>query len=468
LNLINSIKEELNYLPTSDQDKLIYALYRFTISKKVNPILIVNGYAGTGKTSLISSYVKTLNSINVNTVLLAPTGRAAKVFNSFAHKKAFTIHKQIYQRSVGNDGGIKWNRTRNKKKNTTFIIDEASMISGNHSSNNSGFSANTLLEDLIDYVFEQSGNRLIFIGDLAQLPPVGEKDSQALDPVYISNLADSPTARITLKEVVRQELESGILHNATLIRYLIDNDQPAFPKLVSSDHTDVEFITGYELQDILEETYDQYGIDQMVFITWSNKRANGFNQQIRSRVLWMEEELNAGDRLMVVKNNYFWLENDFIANGDVLEVHKVIRETERYGFKFADLLVHIADSDDVNEFEVKVLLDVLTEEGPSLSSQKQQLLFSKVEEDHADINNRKKRYRKIMENPWFNALQIKYAYAVTSHKSQGGQWPVVFLEAPYLREPEPGIEDLRWLYTGFTRASKKLYLVNFPEQYLFD
>ena len=466
--MINNIKEELKYIPTPDQESLIYGLYRFTISKKANPILIVNGYAGTGKTSLISSYVKTLKSLNINTVLLAPTGRAAKVFNSFAHKKAFTIHKQIYQRSVGPNGGIKWNRTRNNKKDTTFIIDEASMISGNHSINNSGFSSNTLLEDLLDYVFEQKGNRLILVGDLAQLPPVGEKNSPALDPDYISTLADSPIARITLKEVVRQELNSGILQNATLIRHLIDSEQPAFPKLVSSDYSDVEFITGYELQDLLEETYDQFGIDEMIFITWSNKRANGFNQQIRSRVLWMEEELNAGDRLMVVKNNYYWLENDFIANGDVLEVHKVIRETERYGFKFADLLVHIADNDAITEIEVKVLLDVLREEGPSLSSHKQQLLFSNIEEDYADINNRKKRYRKIMENPWFNALQIKYAYAVTSHKSQGGQWPVVFLEAPYLREPEPGIEDLRWLYTGFTRASKKLYLVNFPEQYLCE
>ena len=466
--MINNIKDGLNYSPTSDQEKLIYGLYRFTVSNKANPILIVNGYAGTGKTSLISSYVKTLKSLNVNSVLLAPTGRAAKVFNSFANKKAFTIHKQIYQRSVGRNGGITWNRTKNKKKNTTFIIDEASMISGNISINKSGFSSNTLLEDLLDYVFEQKGNRLILVGDLAQLPPVGEKYSRALDPEYVATLAESPIARITLKEVVRQELNSGILHNATLIRYLIDNDQPAFPKLVSSNYTDVEFITGYELQDILEETYDQYGIDEMIFITWSNKRANGFNQQIRSRVLWMEEELNAGDRLMVVKNNYFWLENDFIANGDVLVVNKVIRETERYGFKFADLLVNIADNDSMPEFEVKVLLNVLTEEGPSLGSDKQQLLFSKVEEDYADITNRAKRYRKIMESPWFNALQIKYAYAVTSHKSQGGQWPVVFLEAPYLREPEPGIEDLRWLYTGFTRASKKLYLVNFPEQYLND
>ena len=466
--MINNIKEELNYVPTSDQEKLIYGLYRFTISDKTNPILIVNGYAGTGKTSLISSYVKTLKSLNINTVLLAPTGRAAKVFNSFAHKKAFTIHKQIYQRSVGTDGRIKWNRTRNKKKNTTFIIDEASMISGNQSINNSGFSSNTLLEDLIDYVFENKGNKLILVGDLAQLPPVGEKNSLALDPEYVSTLADSPIARISLEEVVRQELNSGILHNATIIRYLVDTDQPSFPKLISSDYSDLEFITGYELQDILEETYDQFGIDKMVFITWSNKRANGFNQQIRSRVLWMEEELNAGDRLMVVKNNYFWLEDDFIANGDVLEVNKVIRETERYGFKFADLLVSITDSDVVTEIEVKVLLDVLTEEGPSLSSEKQKLLFSKIEEDYADIGNRKTRYRKIMENPWYNALQIKYAYAVTSHKSQGGQWPVVFLEAPYLREPEPGIEDLRWLYTGFTRASKKLYLVNFPENYISD
>jgi exodeoxyribonuclease-5 len=468
LNLINNIKEELNYLPTTDQENLIYGLHRFTISQKVNPILIVNGYAGTGKTSLISSYVKTLKSLNLNTVLLAPTGRAAKVFYSFANKKAFTIHKQIYQRSEGADGRINWNRTRNKNKNTTYIIDEASMIPGQQSLNNSGFSSNTLLEDLLEYVFEQKGNRLILIGDMAQLPPVGEKNSPALDPEYVSTLVDSPIARITLKEVVRQELNSGILHNATLIRYLIDSVQPAFPKLVSNDYADVEFITGYELQDLLEETYDQFGIEEMVFITWSNKRANGFNQQIRSRVLWMEEELNAGDRLMVVKNNYFWLENDFIANGDVLEVHKVIRETERYGFKFADLLVHIADNDNVTEFEIKVLLDVLSEEGPALSSFKQQDLFSKIEEDHADISNRKKRYRKIMESPWFNAIQIKYAYAVTSHKSQGGQWPVVFLEAPYLREPEPGIEDLRWLYTGFTRASKKLYLVNFPEQYLYD
>jgi exodeoxyribonuclease-5 len=468
LNLRENIQQELKYLPTSDQKKLIYGLYRFTISDKPNPILIVNGYAGTGKTSLISAYVQSLKSISFNSVLLAPTGRAAKVFKSFAHKNAYTIHKQIYQQSVLKSGKVSWNRTRNKNKNTVFIVDEASMIGGTQSINSSGFGYNTLLEDLLEYVFEQKGNRLILVGDLAQLPPVGETESLALNPKFISSTVDSVVALIPLKEVVRQELNSGILYNATLIRYLIESKQSTFPKFEPDNFSDISFITGYDLQDKLEETYDHNGIEQMVFITWSNKRANGFNQQIRSRVLWMEEELNAGDRLMVVKNNYYWLENDFIANGDVLFVNKVIRETERYGFKFADLLVNIADNEVIDEIEVKVITDVLTENGPSLSSDKQQILFSKVEEDYADITNRRKRYRKIMEDPWFNALQIKYAYAVTAHKSQGGQWPVVFLEAPYLRESQPGIEDLRWLYTGFTRASKKLYLVNFPEQYLFE
>ena len=468
MNFTENILQELKYLPTSDQEKLIYGLYRFTISEKPNPILVVNGYAGTGKTSLISAYVQTLKSAGANTVLLAPTGRAAKVFNSFARKKAFTIHKQIYQKSEVRSGYINWNRTRNKNKNTIFIVDEASMISGNQSINSPGIGSNTLLEDLLEYVFEQKGNRLILVGDLAQLPPVGEKKSLALNPESISLLVKSVIALITLKEVVRQELNSGILYNATLIRYLIENEQATFPKFKTDNYNDVVFITGYDLQEELEETYDRNGIEQMVFITWSNKRANGFNQQIRSRVLWMEEELNAGDRLMVVKNNYYWLDNDFIANGDVLVVNKIIRETERYGFKFADLLVNIADNGIVDEIEVKVLLDVLTEEGPSLNSIKHQLLFSKIEEDYSDIKSQGKRYRKIMEDPWYNALQIKYAYAVTAHKSQGGQWPVVFLEAPFLREPQPGIEDLRWLYTGFTRASKKLYLVNFPEQYLID
>lgn len=459
---------ELKYLPTSDQKKLIYGLYRFTISKKTNPILIVNGYAGTGKTSLISAYVQTLNSVGINSVLLAPTGRAAKVFNSFAHKKAYTIHKQIYKRSEQDNGDVNWNRSKNKNKNTTFIIDEASMISGNKSVNGSGFGLNTLLEDLLEYVFEQKGNRLILVGDLAQLPPVGEIKSLALDPEYISTLVNSVVALISLKEVVRQELDSGILHNATLIRYLIENELSVFPKLEPQDFKDILFISGVDLQDKLEETYDETGIEQMVFITWSNKRANGFNQQIRSRVLWMEEELNSGDRLMVVKNNYYWLKNDFIANGDVLEINKVIRETERYGFKFADLLVNITDNEVVDEIEVKVIMDVLTEDGPSLSTDKHRLLFNRIEEDYSEISNRRKRFRTIMEDPWYNALQIKYAYAVTAHKSQGGQWPVVFLEAPYLREPQPGIEDLRWLYTGFTRASEKLYLVNFPEQFLIE
>ena len=465
MNLKEHIHNYLKYLPTQDQDKLIYAIQRFSESTKINPILIINGYAGTGKTSLISAYVKALDSIGKNSILLAPTGRAAKVFNSFARKKAYTIHKQIYQQGSDKNGNLNWLRTKNKSKNTVFIVDEASMISGNHSVGKSAFGYNTLLEDLLEYVFEQKGNKLILVGDLAQLPPVGEVKSLALEPTFVSTLINSVVALVSLKEVVRQELDSGILRNATGIRYLIENNDTTFPKIDTDNFPDVSFISGYDLQEQLEISYDEYGVDQMVFITWSNKRANSFNQQIRSRVLWMEEELNAGDRLMVVKNNYYWLENDFIANGDVLEVTKVIREVEKYGFKFADLLVRFKDSENSEPFEVKALLDVLTYDGPSLNSESQKTLFSNIEEDYIDITNTRKRYRKIMENPFYNALQIKFAYAVTAHKSQGGQWPVVFLEAPFLREPQPGIEDLRWLYTGFTRASDKLFLVNFPDNY---
>jgi exodeoxyribonuclease-5 len=323
------------------------------------------------------------------------------------------------------------------------------------------------LEDLLDYVFEKKGNKLILIGDMAQLPPVGEQDSQALIPQYFSDIGDFPVALISLKEVVRQHADSGVLSNATLVRKMIDDMLSGFPQLVIQDQKDVRNINGNELHDYLESAYDQSGMEDMIFITWSNKRANIFNQQIRARILWFEEEINAGDHIMVVKNNYFWLEDNFIANGDVFVVQSVRNIEEIYNLKFADLSVSFLDDEDRKIIDVKVILDVLTEEGPALAAEKSKNLFSQIEEDYMDIRNHSKRIKKVFNNPYYNALQIKFAYAVTAHKSQGGQWPNVFLEQPYIRETTPSVEDLRWLYTGITRSSSSLYLVNFSEQF-FD
>lgn len=468
LQINKSIYNLIHYQATEDQKQLIHALERFTLSKKNKPILIINGHAGTGKTSLISAYVKTLDLVKIQSRLLAPTGRAAKVFSSFSGKKASTIHKMIYRHSSDGSGVSSWKRQENKSYNTVFIVDEASMISSKTAISGSGYTRRTLLEDLLDYVFEKKGNKLILVGDMAQLPPVGELASQALNPSYFKDIEDFPIALISLKEVVRQHSESGVLTSATSVRKLIDEQQADFPSLQLSDQNDVESISGNELHEFLESAYDNVGLDSMIFITWSNKRANIFNQQIRSRILWHEEEINAGDHIMVVKNNYFWLEDNFIANGDVLVVQSVRNIEERYELRFADLSVYFIDDEERKLFDIKALLDVISEEGPALNGEKLKKLFAEIEEEHIDIRNQAKRIKKVFNDPYYNALQIKFAYAVTAHKSQGGQWPYVFLEQPYLREAMPTIEDLRWLYTGITRSSSRLFLVNFANQFFED
>lgn len=465
MKVSETIYKLLQYQATEDQQNLIYALERFTLSSKKNPILIINGHAGTGKTSLISAYVKTLERFYINCRLMAPTGRAAKVFSSFAGKKASTIHKSIYWHGSDENGTSSWKRQENKSRKSVFIIDEASMISSKVPVSGSGFTYRTLLEDVLDYVFEQNDNKLIILGDLAQLPPVGELDSAALNPEYIEQLGTFPIALISLKEVVRQDSGSSILSNATIVRDLIDEGNREFPLFSMTNLEEVASIDGYTLQDVLESSLDTVGLDNMIFITWSNKRANIFNQQIRSRLLWHEEEINAGDHIMVVKNNYYWIENDFIANGDVLVVKRVQKINEQYDFKFADLSVYFIDDEEEKTFDVKVILDVLMEDGPALSAEKAHSLFDRVEEDYQDIRSKAKRYKKVFNDPYFNALQIKFAYAVTAHKSQGGQWPVVFLEQPYIRDVLPSLEELRWLYTGITRSSSRLFLVNFSSQF---
>jgi exodeoxyribonuclease-5 len=465
LKVSNTLYSLLPYQATEDQERLIYVLDRFTYSTKKNPILIINGHAGTGKTSLISAYVKTLDKLNFHSRLMAPTGRAAKVFSSFADKSASTIHKMIYWHGSDESGQSAWKRQENKSRKCIYIIDEASMISSKTPVSGSGFTFRTLLEDVLDYVFENEGNKLILVGDLAQLPPVGEVESAALNPEYFEKFGAYPIALVSLKEVVRQDQESAILANATIVRNLIDGEHYTFPRFELNHPSETALIDGVELQDILESSFDEVGIENMIFITWSNKRANIFNQQIRSRILWHEEEINAGDHIMVVRNNYHWLKEDFIANGDVLVVERVAGIEEVYDFKFADLSVYFQDDVLKKSFEVKVMLDVIMEEGPALSKAKSELLFERIEEDYLHIRSHAKRIKEIYNDSYFNALQIKFSYAVTAHKSQGGQWPIVFLEQPFLRNPLPSIEDLRWLYTGITRASKKLFLVNFSSQF---
>ena len=463
--LTEAILRYLNHTPTTDQSVLLDKILDF-LSLPDQELFLLKGYAGTGKTSLVSALVKGLGEIGYRVVLLAPTGRAAKVFSHYAGTKSFTIHKKIY-RQRSSSGGVTFQLTENPHKDTLFIVDEASMI-GNSGQGEELFGSGRLLDDLIEYVYTGERCRLILMGDTAQLPPVMQPLSPALDMNELRGYGLA-IEEYTLRQVVRQDSDSGILFNATALRTALDVGETAlFPKISTEGFADVQTVDGTDFVDLLSSAYSQSGIENAIVVSRSNKRSNGYNQGIRSRILYREEEICPGDLLIVAKNNYFWSEGlndlDFIANGEIVEVLRVRKQYELYGLRFADMLVCLRDYD--VEMEVKILLDGLASETASISKETSNQLFTSVWEDYPEARSKRARMEKLKKDPHFNALIVKYAYAVTCHKAQGGQWEHVFVDIGYVTKEFLGDDFYRWLYTAVTRAAKHLYFVNLPKQML--
>ncbi len=466
ITLQEHIHDEFPHAPTADQQQAIAVLGELE-RHQPDRVVLIRGYAGTGKTTLLGAFVKALARVGIGSVLMAPTGRAAKVMSGYSGKAAFTMHKKLYRRQKGRDERQYFALLKNEQKDTVFIVDEASMIPRRSGLASSSFEYRDLLEDLLEHVHSGERCQLVLIGDDAQLPPVNEGFSPALDAQYLERNYRISIEEVQLQEVLRQAFDSGILANATALRRRIGTEEGA-PFFHLNGHKDMVRVTGETLQEELESAYGDHGAVDTMIVCRSNKRANLFNQQVRARILWMEEELNGGDLLMVVRNNYYWCKEDeridFIANGDILEVQKILRRIDLYGFRFAEVLVQLVDHPDEPEFETIVMLDTLMIEAPSLPRTRMKELYYAVADDHEEPDRRKK-HRKIMENPYFNALQIKFSYAVTCHKAQGGQWPVVYVDQGYLTEEMIDDEYLRWLYTALTRATEKLYLVNFHPRF---
>lgn len=455
--------------PTVEQEKIIEKLSEFILSGNDRKVFLLCGYAGTGKTSLISALVRTMEQLERKTVLLAPTGRAAKVFSHHSGKSAHTIHKCIYRQKSIMDSST-FTLAENRMQNTLFIVDEASMISNDAMSGAGG-----LLDDLIEFVYSGHGCSMLLLGDTAQLPPVGEFLSPALTESYLhSRFLDVTATRLT--QVMRQLSESGILYNATMLRQRIDEEETYDPPQITlKGFDDICSVHGEELIEAIESCYDKAGTDDTIILCRSNKRANVYNEGIRRRILYREEELCRGELLMIVKNNYFWREElgkedktlleklDFIANGDMAEIIRVNGTEEMYGFRFADVTLSLIDYEDC-EIDVKIMLDTLTSESPSLTREENERLFAAVWEDYPEIRSKRKRMELIRKNPYYNALQVKYGYAITCHKAQGGEWKRVFIDQGYISEDMISPDYYRWLYTAFTRASEKLHLVNWKVQ----
>lgn len=426
--------------------------------------LIVRGYAGTGKTTVISSLVNVLPLFNLKFALLAPTGRAAKVISSYSGKKAYTIHKLIYRQTADpKTGELKFVKQKNYFKKTVFIVDEASLISDERGFMNSG-----LLSDLVEYVFEHPNNRLLLVGDNAQLPPVGSLQSPALDFDYLKDRFGMNAREVELDEVLRQEEDSGVLYNATDLRTTIFNPQNPF-FFNTRKYGDIFRMTHEKLEDGVRYAFDKYGMENTAIISRSNWQAVRYNEYIRRNILFKEDEIEAGDIIMVVKNNYFVLEPDspagFIANGEFAEVRKIITFEDEYDFRFADIELQLIDYPDMEPFRAKVILDTLHSNTPSLTMEENNKLYHAIVENYKDIKTRKKFKEAIQNDEYLNALQIKFAYALTCHKSQGGQWQAVFVDQGNLQELEKTTEHYRWLYTAITRSAKEVYLINFDPQY---
>ncbi len=460
MNFYSILKQNFPFEPTTKQDIFFQQISEFVSKYSRFDIFVLKGYAGTGKTTIISTVVNNLRRVSMSSVLLAPTGRAAKVISNYSGKQAFTIHKKIYYPNV-KSGNVNFTLQPNKHKNTIFIVDEASMISD---TSPEGFS---LLDDLILYVYSGQNCKLILVGDTAQLPPVQLTLSPALDENYLALHFHKEVAHIELDQVMRQEENSGILYNATQIRELLKDDYFTDFQFDLLGFKDIIRLTdGNDIQDAIFDSYGRNGIEETSFIVRSNKRANQYNQQIRNRILDKESELSVGDLLMVVKNNYFWIkptdEAGFIANGDIIEVLEIFKFIELYTFKFAKVKVRMIDYPNQKPFETILLLDTISSEAPSLSYEEQNRLYQEVMADYEEEKVQYKKYKKVKENEYFNALQVKFSYAVTCHKAQGGQWNTVFVEQPYLPHGQDR-DYLRWLYTAITRAKEKVYLIGFKD-----
>ena len=467
ITIATQIYAKLSFQPTENQKKIINSLSNYLSDDDFSKFFVLNGYAGTGKTTLIAAVVDALKSLGIKTILLAPTGRAAKVLSKYANQKALTIHKRIYREQTNAQYESKFSLNLNREVDALFIVDEASMLSTVSCSDKTLFGSGSLLDDLIQYVRSGKRCRLMLVGDSAQLPPVGDDFSPALSPAELLPYAD--VVYETMDEVVRQEQTSGILFNATLVRCMLENGIYEIPKLDTS-YDDVEALNGGEFLERLQECYDRYGRDETIVITRSNKRANRYNEGIRRNILFAEEEIESGDMLMVVKNNYHYTERiedcpmSFIANGDIARLKRIRRFEELYGFRYTSAVLEFDDYDST-EIECKVLLDTLSSESPSLTYEQSQKLFYEIEKDYTDIKSKIKRFKEIRENPYYNALQVKFSYAVTCHKAQGGQWSAVFIDR-FLFGDEPMTKDmLRWLYTALTRATERVFLVNFDEKF---
>jgi exodeoxyribonuclease-5 len=462
--------EKFPYGPTAGQLRLIETCSSFLTSNDRHLAMILKGYAGTGKTSIISSLVKVLPGFKIRTVLLAPTGKAAKVFSHYSGEKATTIHRKIYSLRTGREGSVQLSMAPNLHKNTLFIVDEASMIPDqSQPAEGSLFGSQRLLDDLVHFVYQGENCKLLLIGDTAQLPPVGLEISPALDPEYLRSNYQLHVRDLELTEVVRQKKESGILRNATNIREHITSNVGLLPVFSDVNNKDTCRITGMDLEEKLHEIYSEFGPDDTIIVCRSNKRANIFNQEIRSRILFRENEISTGDLIMVVRNNYYWLGKEdqmgFIANGEVAEVLRISKMETLYGFQFTDATVRFVDYPEDPELDVKLMLDTIMLESPALGWKEHKRLADEILKDYADIPSHRKRIEMLQQNPYYQALQVKFAYALTCHKAQGGQWAAVFADQGYLTRDMVDKEYLRWLYTAVTRATTKLFLVNFNDDF---
>jgi exodeoxyribonuclease-5 len=467
-DLYRAVEGSFEHELTTDQKDTLRQLSNFIFNQKKEELFLLKGYAGTGKTTLIGALVTKLWTVGKKSVLLAPTGRAAKVMSSFSNSKAYTIHKKIYFPKKQSNGGVSFTLGVNKHKDTIFIVDEASMISDRSLEANL-FENDSLLADLIQYVYSGHRCKLMFVGDVAQLPPVKLNISPALDPSVLEIDYQKDVILSELSEVVRQTKQSGILVNATQIRSQLEQELYGDFRFQIDGYSDiVRLIEGNEIQEAIEDAYREVGKEETAFIVRSNKRANLYNESIRSRILYLEHDLAVGDFMMVVKNNYFWLPTTstvgFIANGDLIEVLEIRAIKELYGFKFAEVTVQMVDYPNQKPFDTILMLDTISSESPSLSYEDSNRLYQEVLKDYENEKSKYKKYLGVKNNEYFNALQVKFSYAITCHKSQGGQWKRIFIEQPYLPD---GVdkEYLRWLYTAITRAQDRLYLIGFKNEF---
>jgi exodeoxyribonuclease-5 len=465
--IFSSLCKNLGYTPTEDQNTALRLIAGFIVENTNDNIFLLTGYAGTGKTSVISSFVKTLEILRMKSVLLAPTGRAAKVLTSYTGNSAYTIHKKIYRQKSSKDGIGKFVLDRNLHKDTFFIVDEASMIS-NEQVDQSSFGSGFLLDDLIEYVYSGNSCKLMIVGDTAQLPPVGSVLSKALDPDFLGSYGFG-IKEFEIRQVVRQSEDSGILMNATKIRFQIAGQSTDIPIIDNSHFKDIIRLGGNDFLEEISGAYDACGIGDTIIVVNSNSMANRYNQGVRNKIFYREEEISTGDLIMIVKNNYFWLKEennaDFIANGDIAEVKRIRKYEEKFGFRFVEMTLFFPDNN--LEIDAKVMLDTLKLDTPSLPSARNQEFYQNVITDYPEIKSKKKLHEAVRENPYFNALQIKFAYAVTCHKAQGGQWKRVFIDQGMFNRQDVTIDYLRWFYTAVTRSTEKLFLVNFSDKW-FD